>query len=189
MKVVIGGIGERKRATSRQELGENGLPMTQDLLKPDKLLFVRQSLEANDVQGLAGPLRGPGDAELRSANISVLLPLLHEAREKDGKTFWINLFLPWISIQHSVQPHHDRVLDEFARIGNFQHDSQEFLVHLVHVYRTIVSDLLDPYMTLVVACFQFIEGEFTTIKDANVGLGERNKAERLPRLSFRGCVA
>jgi hypothetical protein len=158
---------------------ENSLLMTHKLLKPEKLLFVRKSLEANDVQGLASPLERPGDADLRSTNISILLPLLHEARDKDGENFWIDLFLPWISIQSSVRAHHDRILDEFARIGDFEHNSQKFLVHLVNVYRSIVSDLFDPYMTLLVACFQFIEGEFTNIKDANVGLGERNKVEYL----------
>ena len=153
--------------------------MTHELLRPESLLFVRKSLEASEVQGLAGPLKGPGEADLRSANISVLLPWLHEAREKDGKTFWIDLFLPWISIQSSVRAHHNRILDEFARIGDFNHDSQEFLIHLVNVYRSIVSDLLDPYMTLLVACVQFIEGDFTNIKNANVGLGDRNKVEYL----------
>lgn len=153
--------------------------MTHELLKPEKLLFVRKSLEPKDVQGLDGHLKGPGDADLRLANISILLPLLHDARDKDSKNFWIDLFLPWISIQSSVRAHHDRILDEFARIGDFKHDSQQFLIHLVNVYRSIVSDLLDPYMTLLVACFQFIEREFTTIKDANVGLGDRNKVEYL----------
>jgi hypothetical protein len=153
--------------------------MTDDLLKPEKLLFVRKNLEASDVQKLAGLQKVPGDLNLRSANISVLLPLLHEAREKDGNSFWIDLFFPWISIQRSVRAHHDRILHEFARIGDFRLDRQEFLTHLVNIYRSIVSDLLDPYMTLPVACFQFMEGEFTNIKDANVGLGERNKAEFL----------
>jgi hypothetical protein len=153
--------------------------MTHEILKPETLLFIRKGLEANDVQGLAGPLNRPGDADLRAANISVLLPLLHEARDKGGKTFWIELFLPWISIQSSVRAHHDRILSEFARIGEFKHDSQKFLIHLVNVYRSIVSDLLDPYMSLLVGCFQFIEGEFTSIKRANVGLGERNKVEYL----------
>jgi hypothetical protein len=117
--------------------------------------------------------------DLRASNITVLLPLLHEARGKDEKAFWINLFLPWISIQSSVRVNRDRIPDEFARIADFKPGSRELLVHLVNIYRNIVSDLLDPYMTLLVACFQFIEGEFTSLKNANVGLGERNKAKYL----------
>lgn len=155
--------------------------MTDNLLKPETLLFVRKHLEADDVQGLGGPLRMPGDADLRTANVSLLLPLLHEAREKNPKAFWVNLFLPWISIQRFVEGHHDRILREFRRIAEFQPGTQEFLIHLVNLYRSIVSDLLDPYMTLLVACFQFIEGEFTNLVDANVGQGERNKAEYLER--------
>jgi hypothetical protein len=153
--------------------------MTREFLQPDKLLFVRRSLEGNDIEGLADLLERPGDVDLRATNIFILLPLLHEARKQDDKNFWIDLFLPWISIQRSVQAHHDRILGEFARIGALKHDSQEFLIHLVNVYRSIVSDLLDPYMTLLVACFQFIERKFRDIQHANVGLGERNKVEYL----------
>ena len=157
----------------------DGPKMTDELLNPEKLLFVRARLEAEDTQALSRLLLGAGDADLRSANISILLPLLHEAREKDGKVFWTKLFLPWISIQRSVAAHHDRILREFVRIGEFGAESQELLVHLVNLYRSLVADLIDPYMTLLVACFQFIEGEFTNMQDANVGLGERNKAEYL----------
>jgi hypothetical protein len=153
--------------------------MTDDLLKPEALMFVRERLEAGDVQELARILKMPGYANLRLANISVLLPLLHEARRKDEKTFWVNLFLPWVSIQHSVRAQHDRILDEFARVGDFNANSPELLIHLVNLYRSIVADLIDPYLTLPLACYQFIEGVFTNIQDANVGLGERNKAEYL----------
>lgn len=162
-----------------QELHEDRLQMTDELLNPEKLLFVRGKLEINDIEGLASLLQRSGAADLRAANISVLLPLLHQAREKDGKAFWSNLFLPWISIQLSTRAHHDRILAEFARIDDFEPGSQDLLIHLVNIYRSIVSDLLDPYMTLLVACFQFVAGEFTNITEANVGLGERNKAEYL----------
>lgn len=155
--------------------------MANDLLKPETLLFVRKSLEASDIQGLAEPLNLPGDLGLRSANISVFLPLLHDAREKGEKAFWISLFLPWITIQRSVGAHHDRITHEFTRIVDFSEGSTDFAIHLVNLYRSIVSELLDPYLTLPLACFQFIEGTFTTIQDSNVGLGERNKAEYLER--------
>jgi len=155
--------------------------MTHGLLNPEKLLFVRKHLEADEARGLSNLLLGAGDADLRATNISILLPLLHEARERADKTFWIKLFLPWITIQQSVRAHHNRILDEFVRIGEFGADSQELLIHLVNIYRSLVADLIDPYMTLVVACFQFIEGEFTDIKNANVGAAERRKAEYLAR--------
>jgi hypothetical protein len=166
---------------SGQTFNEANLQMTHELLTPEKLLFVRKQLEAEEARGLSSLLLGAGDADLRSTNISILLPLLHEARHKDDKNFWIKLFLPWITIQQSVRAHHNRILDEFVRIGDFGADSQELLIHLVNIYRSLVADLIDPYMTLVVACFQFIEGEFTDIKNANVGAAERNKAEYLTR--------
>lgn len=153
--------------------------MTDDLLKPEALMFIRERLEASDGQKLARILSMPGHADLRLANISVLLPLLHEARRKDEKTFWVSLFLPWVSIQHSVRAQHDRILDEFARAADFNANPRELLTHLVNLYRSVVADLIDPYLTLPLACYQFVEGVFTNIQDANVGLGERNKAEYL----------
>ncbi len=82
--------------------------MTDELLNPEKLVFVRKQLEPEEVQGLGSLLAGLGNESLRSANISVVLPLLHEARSKNEKSFLITVFLPWISIQHSVKVHRNR---------------------------------------------------------------------------------
>src|SRR5262249_45659239 len=51
--------------------------------------------------------------------------------------------------------------------------------HVTNIYRNIVADLFDPYLTLIVACFQFKDGVFTTLDDADLGQGERNKFEYL----------
>jgi hypothetical protein len=94
-------------------------------LNPSKLLFVRKELESQTVRELQKLLDAPGDLGLGSANISVLLLLLHEARSKDDKAFFIRLFLPWISVQQSVRVQRDRVLDEFARIQDFDAGSRQ----------------------------------------------------------------
>src|SRR5262249_8271026 len=39
--------------------------------------------------------------------------------------------------------------------------------------------LFDPYLSLIVACFQFKEGSFTTLEDADIGHGERTKYDYL----------
>jgi len=153
--------------------------MRDESLNPDSLLFVRKQLETQDVQGLSPSLYGPGDHDLRTANITLLLPLFHEARAKDSKIFLIKAFLPWVSLQRSTQVHRERILDEFVRSRDFEVASREELVHLVNIYRSLVADLLDPYLTLVVACFRFVEGSFVDIEDANFGQDERNKAEYL----------
>ncbi len=64
-----------------------------------------------------------------------------------------------------------------TEIGNFEEDSLDEQTHLVNLYRNIVSDAFDPYVNLIVATLQFVDGEFTGIQQTNLGLGERNKYE------------
>lgn len=66
-----------------------------------------------------------------------------------------------------------------TRIGEFEPGTSEEAAHIVNVYRNVVADLFDPYLTLVVACFQFKEGTFSNIEDADIGQGERNKYDYL----------
>jgi hypothetical protein len=71
--------------------------------------------------------------------------------------------------------------------------------HFITLYRSLVSDLLDPYATLLVACHQFVAGSFAGIEAANFNLDELNKVEFVqsamqarrhgrivPRLQFKG---
>src|SRR5712691_1627220 len=99
-------------------------------LDPTKLPFVRDWLTVEETKGLAGQLHFPGKLSLRSANVSVLLPLLHDARSHDEKRFMTSLFLPWVTIQRSVMVHRERILNEFARIGDFEAGTQQELAHL-----------------------------------------------------------
>ena len=86
-------------------LANRGPTMRDESLNPDSLLFVRKQLETQDVQGVYHPsLYGSGRSyDLRSANIALLLPLFHEARTTDSKNITIKAFLPWVSLQRSIQ--------------------------------------------------------------------------------------
>lgn len=151
------------------------------LFDPKKLLFIRQRLEEDDAKHMVRALCSPGFLALRNTNVSVILLLLHAARDVDQKRFMTELFLPWIAVQRSVKPSRDRVADEFIRIGDIAEGSQEELVHLAQIYRLIVADIWDPYVSLPFACYQFLEGAFTDMVAANLGQGERNKAEYIER--------
>lgn len=151
------------------------------LLDPAGLLFVRnRPLSAEDERGLGRWLFAPGDLDLRTTNLYVLLPLLHAARTTGSpEEFIAKVFLPWVGLIHSLAPHRAHVEDGFAALGSNLAGSHADLVHQVKLYREIVADLLDPYLTLPVACFQWLEGKFTSLEAANFGASERSKAEYL----------
>jgi len=118
-------------------------------------LFVRKVLDdlgPEAWQSLLRHLHGPGDLSLRLANLHLVLPLLHEARAKDEKRFFTGLFLPWVGLRRRLDVNRNRILDEFARAG-MHAGTAEDLAHLVNIYRNLAADLLDPYLTLLVACY------------------------------------
>lgn len=152
----------------------------QKLLDPAGLLFLHSSpLSDADKRGLSHWLFAPGDPDLRTTNLYFLLIVLHKAREQQPKEFLRRVFLPWVGLINSISPHRSHVEDGLAAVGSHREGSAEDLVHQVKLYREIVSDLLDPYLTLPVACFQWIEGSFSTLEAANFCASERSKAEYL----------
>lgn len=151
-------------------------------LIPSTLLYIRKNLDDLDQRQRKELLRdvyGPGDLDLRLANLHLVLPLLHKALGKDERQFLLRVFLPWIGIRKRLTINRNRILDEFAKTSSFTPGTHEEYAHLVNVYRSIVADLIDPYLTLLVASYQFVEDSFTDLEAANFGLGERNKDEYL----------
>jgi len=163
-------------------LAKAGLEAILDALNPSGLLYIRKDLDdLGEAQrkGLLDDVYGPGDLDLRLANLYLVLPLLHKARSHDERGFLLRVFLPWLSLRMRLKVNRSRILDEFAKTGSFTPGTSDEHAHLVNIYRSIVADLIDPYLTLLVACYQFVEGSFTDIEAANFGLGERNKDEYL----------
>ena len=64
---------------------------------------------------------------------------------------------------------------------DFSEGSKSELIHLVQIYRLVVADVWDPYISLPFACYQFLENSFIDMVSANLGQGERNKAEYIER--------
>ena len=151
-------------------------------LMPSGLLYRRNDFDdLDDAQRkeLFHDLYGPGDLDLRLSNLYLVLPLLHKARSKDERQFLLQVFLPWVGMRKRLGVHRNRIQDEFAKSGSFKPGTPDEYAHLVNIYLSIVSDLIDPYLTLLVACYQFVEGSFTDFEAANFGQGERNKDEYL----------
>ncbi|WP_425395409.1 hypothetical protein [Aeoliella sp.] len=155
-----------------------------DVEAVEKLFFVRQDLSDLDEpskQQLLTKLNSLGLKQTRYDNVQILLCTMHEARQLDESRFINDLFLPWFALRTKTGPHLERIARELSRVSEFEPGSVEEATHLVNIYRNQVADLFDPYMTLLVACFQFIEGKFTTLCDADLTNGERTKSEYLTK--------
>jgi hypothetical protein len=64
-----------------------------------------------------------------------------------------------------------------ARIAEIAEGSVEETEHEIALYRLMVSDLFDPYITILVASCEFIAGTFADLDAANFKMGELNKVE------------
>jgi hypothetical protein len=136
-------------------------------------------LSEEDKQRLLDRVNSVGRKEIRLETVHILLCVMHEARETDQTEFLNEIFIPWHGLRRKTRPHFDRICDELVRIGEFEPGSVEEATHAVNVYRNIVSDLFDPYLSLIVACFQFKEGTFSGLDNADLGQGERSKFDYL----------
>lgn len=153
-----------------------------ELLDLERLLYRHDGLEdflaeekvvLGDLQKL---LYSVGWIEKRIHNLHYVLDLLHEARKKDEDEFVRNVFLPWTAIEKKTSSHASQVYCELFEAVT-EKEGQEKINTVVRVYRGLVSDLFDPYLTLIVACYQFLEEDYSGIQEANLGMGEFNKAE------------
>ena len=148
----------------------------------DKLFFLRKDLSDlsdRERDSLLSKVNVVGLKEIRTDTVHILLCLMHEAREVDQTRFLREVFLPWHALQLKTKPHLERIGEELCRICDFESGSVQEATHTVNVYRNIVSDLFDPFLTLVVASTQFTENRFTSLEQADLGQCERNKFEYL----------
>ena len=141
-----------------------------ELLRPEKLLMSREDLADLDDE-LKAELhdrlcRTVFPVDWASRLQSILL-LLHEAHRVDPARFVAQVFLPWVRLRRTLQPNWQRVGREMARIGEIAEGSVEETEHEIALYRLIVSDLFDPYITILVASCEFIAGTFTDLDAAN----------------------
>lgn len=148
----------------------------------EKLFFLRKNLSDlsdQDKKAFLAKVNSIGLNDIRLDTVLIMLCVMHDAREIDQPRFLKELFLPWHGLRQRTKPHFERISEELCRISQFEPGSVKEAAHTANIYRNIVSDLFDPYLTLVVACFQFKNARFTTLNDADLGQGERNKFEYL----------
>lgn len=148
-------------------------------MKINTLLKIRTHLEETDQQVIDQIGERIDKAFLNQETakefINSILKLLYTGFNINSKEYLDKVFFDFHIIRQNTLPHKARIYCELDRLA--QLNEVEVQIHLVNIYRNIVSDLFDPYINLIVATLQFIEGSFKSIQQTNLGLGERNKYE------------
>lgn len=111
------------------------------------------------------------------SNLEQILNIMHSAHSIDSQKYILDIFFEFQASKHKVKPHQDRIYGEMARLDEFKPDSKEEAIFLVNIYRCLISDLFDPYITLIYASAQYVDGKFDSYIVSNLGQGERNKVE------------
>lgn len=117
--------------------------------------------------------------EVLFEKLNHIICILHYAKEVNEKIFLSEIFLEWFIIQQKLRLYHDRVLEGYRNLTQFTPYSKEEKLHLINIYRNIVSDLFDPYISLLVSSYQFLDNKFISFEHSNLSQAEFNKYEYL----------
>ena len=159
-------------------------------LAPDRL-FLRTPAAAvdADIKVALGEVvfRHTADPRRRMENLEYILLLMHQALALDSSAYLAKVFLPWVQLRNRTAAARARLGDEFERMTAFNDDPAKGAEHVaVSIYRPMVADIFDPYLTLLVGTYQVLDGAFDSIEISNLGAGERGKAEQIAARIRRG---
>ncbi|SDC23612.1 hypothetical protein [Pedobacter soli] len=116
------------------------------------------------------------DMELGAGLVNEVVELFHNAFGKDPGRFVREVFLEGAALIKLTGDHQHYIYQQFEELKKAAPD-RNFQIRLVNLYRSTVSDMYDPYLSIIVGCLQFIEGIFTSINQANLSGSEHNKLE------------
>lgn len=133
--------------------------------------------EANGLEEIQKMLEMRFLANERDFYILETLDVLHKGLGVDNTGFIAGIFFKFHASIIKLKPHKQQLYSNLEAQAHLQAGSLEEQVHLVGIYRSIVADLFDPYITLFVACLQYAEGMFVDFHQANLGISERSKTE------------
>lgn len=110
--------------------------------------------------------------------VAEMLNLFHEAFEIDNKRFLKEVFFENQKTLRLTYDHQAFIFDQWDK---FKLESEPIdrlrQMQLVNLYRNIVSDLFDPYLSIIIACLKFKENSFASFTQANLSSGEFHKVE------------
>ena len=112
--------------------------------------------------------------------ISEILQLFHDGYKVSPQTFIKDIFFPNQLILRATYYHDDSTIKEYKKVEKLI-DNRAKQIKLVRIYRSLVSDLFDPYLSILVASVEIVEGNFQSIQLSNLGKTERGKVEFLTK--------
>lgn len=109
-----------------------------------------------------------------------VLQIFHKAFQIDATKFIKNIFFPNQLTLRATYARQDYALSQFNKAKKTAKlESRQ--IALENVYRSLVADVFDPYLSVLVACIQLKEGSFQSFELANLEKGEFNKYEFLKK--------
>lgn len=108
--------------------------------------------------------------------VGQLMNLFQQAFDRDHNAFIKDIFFQNQLALRATQANQDYVFELFEA-AQATPESQRKQIQLVNIYRNMISDLFDPYLSILVACLQLKEGIFNSFDVANLSAAEFNKYE------------
>lgn len=106
--------------------------------------------------------------------IAQVMSLFHQAFLIDNKIFVNEMFFESQRAIRATQQHQLYIFAQWDRLKT-NVGGQFYQVELVNLYRSIVSDMFDPYLSIVVGCLKMIDGNFKSFLEANLSSAEFSK--------------
>lgn len=106
--------------------------------------------------------------------IEEIMGLFHQAFDRDNKLFVNELFFECQRSIRLTRKHQVYIYAEWERLKDGD-KGESYLIQLVNLYRNIVSDMFDPYLSIIIACLKMVEGNFTSFLGSNLSASEFNK--------------
>lgn len=109
--------------------------------------------------------------------INDLLQLFHSCYDMDKTMFLTEIFYENQRILRNTYDHRDLILEDVDRLlkDSAKPKDKRWQIRVVNVYRSIVAELYDPALAIIVACLKMREGSFTSFTNANLSMSESRK--------------
>ena len=109
--------------------------------------------------------------------ISDLLQLFHSCYNMDRTMFLTEIFYENQRVLRNTYDHRDLILEDIDRLlkDSSKPKDKRWQIRVINVYRSIVAELYDPALAIIVACLKMREGSFTSFTNANLSMSESQK--------------
>lgn len=108
--------------------------------------------------------------------VTKILSLFYQAFDIDQNIFIEQIFFENQLMIRRTNANQDFIFNWFEQTKLLP-EGEKKQIQMVHVYRAMVSDIFEPYLSILVACIHLTEGTFETFLQANLGAAEYSKHE------------